>query len=875
MATQEEIIQQYQEDRNRKLLQLQTTLSSRTAQVAKRSAYAINDVSIISTTAVADDLMPKERILSYQNGQDTQFVNDLRKEFVSKNSIPNEPFVYLTVFHTVGLVSNDTFNVITSQVLFFRNAGSGTDENIENARAAPKKIQADSFSEFNKELSDYSFPIELIFISERYVKYLDLINNKLKSLNISVPIESFPILVYSQIFIPDGTETSQFSTIFPKPDGYIGGAVPSIPTTPSVPSVSSVPNVPNIPTTSPIPSSVPSIPGTTTNTPETPKNGNKYLSIEAIKDDDPTIQNQPSSSNVISLRFIDDKEINDYYNSNRLTSIKTKTAESKQNKAPVKSTGDLNSNVIKNEKKNTETKTAAQKRLEDSDSIVKEKPKQKSSTSPSGGNPNNSDGKQEAQEEKRGPIPEDKKPEQKKQSGRPKAKTFIAWMAKEGVDPNGIIYRGTKAKDYTKGSKPPVTYGLVERRFKNLFNFGMDLDGIFSGYSINSPIDVALLMNSGGLGRFNKNWPYMFGEGSEIHASITRNSNIELKPDGGFGNFGAGRDFYDANWAANPHWCGLCTNFMLYTNGKYKSDDDLSVIVSTASVLEYYKSSPFNPENSENEKTKLIKPIDEKIKMLEKDRANFIAEIEFKEKKGSRKAPSKLSIETKLQRRIDELLADTTATGGDINSPIISNDLLVKTERVNLKKINDEIQNLVNKNNEIDLRITELQKEKENIQNQPFQKYIESNNVAKFSAGIHWNKNGLTPDGKELYEKIKMWPGGYIVRRTPGKSNGHVETLLHFTPRGELYTIGGNTGLENSDGNGSEYGFKYYDSISKFNGSFEWFFVVKRGSKSPYTNGIGVSVKQTETYKKYVKDLDDDAELNPAAYNILRNIMEI
>ena len=62
MATKEEIIQKYQEDRDRKLLELQTTLSSRIAQEAKQSAAVINGVSIISTTSVADDIFKKHGI---------------------------------------------------------------------------------------------------------------------------------------------------------------------------------------------------------------------------------------------------------------------------------------------------------------------------------------------------------------------------------------------------------------------------------------------------------------------------------------------------------------------------------------------------------------------------------------------------------------------------------------------------------------------------------------------------------------------------------------------------------------------------------------------------------------------------------------------
>ena len=69
MATQEEIIQQYQEDRNSKLLQLENTLSSRISQDAKQSAVVIDGVSVVSTTYVASDVIDTAQILSYQKWQ--------------------------------------------------------------------------------------------------------------------------------------------------------------------------------------------------------------------------------------------------------------------------------------------------------------------------------------------------------------------------------------------------------------------------------------------------------------------------------------------------------------------------------------------------------------------------------------------------------------------------------------------------------------------------------------------------------------------------------------------------------------------------------------------------------------------------------------
>lgn len=433
--------------------------------------------------------------------------------------------------------------------------------------------------------------------------------------------------------------------------------------------------------------------------------------------------------------------------------------------------------------------TEAQRLAEFSDALSKEVAKPKSSISPVGTNPTvQSEGGRDAAAES---ASENEKPP-KKEKQEPKAKYFKDWVKNEGNDPNGIIYRGTKSKDYAKGTTPKNTYGMVTR-YKNLFNWGLDLGSIFSGYTISSPVDVALLLNSGAIGLFNKNIPYLFDEGCEIHLAITRASNVIRKDEGGVGDFNdTSREYLDANWAANPHWCGLCVNFMLYTNGQYKADSNLTNITATGAIHKLYNDSPFNT------------------------------------------VPTKVSTKerVRLERRLDELKSDTTAAN--------------TTEISNIEaKLNDKV--VIN----------------------------EQNVCVLLKRGYHWSDSGILPDGMNILEKVAHWPGAFIVRRTKGKSSGHVETLLHITKSGILYTIGGNTGLKDSNGNGSEYGFKKYDSIHKFCGSgFDEFYIYKRGTLNTYTNGIGVSVKKTETYTNYVKDLDTDKELSTATYNILRDIME-
>ena len=562
--------------------------------------------------------------------------------------------------------------------------------------------------------------------------------------------------------------------------------------------------------------------------------------------------------------------------------------------------GDKNPIVVSNEKQEKDKRTEAQRLAEEADSLTKETPKEKSSTGASGPNPNLKDGKTAKQEENLDPIPEDKKPEEIKSPNKSSVKTFGEWVVVNKVDSGGIIYRGVKDRPYTKPgisklingqlvphkkegtpprivldpskspiSPPSVDYGKVHM-YKSLFNFGNDLKSIFSGFKIESPIDVALLMNTPIVGQFNKKWPYLFGEGSEIHLAMTRAASVEFESKGGFGTFNLidETNSADANWASNPHWCGLCTNFMLFSNGIYKSDDEPKNIVATGAVEGYYNKSPFNSDPRPGKQS--ISSIESKytkdINLKKKTISSNEAIIKTKE--------DQLKIEQKKAEKKEQNYINNTDTTEISQEKIKSFYVMVES----IKALIDSKKN-INANLQLEIEELELKKENE-IKNLNISSGIDENGtVALFYRGVHWNSNTLTSAGIELWEKIKLWPGGYIVRRKAGETSGHVETLLCFTKTGLLYTIGGNTGLNDASGNGSQYGFKLYDSISSFckNGEFEQFYVVKRGVKTPYTNGIGVSVKKTELYNKYVSDLQKkDETLSSIAYNtVLRHIMEV
>jgi len=450
---------------------------------------------------------------------------------------------------------------------------------------------------------------------------------------------------------------------------------------------------------------------------------------------------------------------------------------------PTSSVIDNSTVVSKNESSDVVKNTEAQRQAEFSNSISKEKPKRKSTSSTAGTNSSvvSSGGKKRKKENAKSESVKDKQVPPTPSV----AKEFIEWVHSDGKDDNGIVFRGSGVKVYN--SQVDTTFGLVEKRFKNLFNFGTNLSGIFGGYSVESPLDCCLLMNSGASGRVNKNWPYLFGEGSEIHSSIILANSITKRPDGGIGTATV-KGGKDANWAETPYWCGYYTNFVLNANGRYFSDSSPVNFISTSIVESLYKSSPFNSIPKALTKSKRIS----------------------------------------LETRLDEIQADTTGA-----------------DQKEVERLRSELENLDT---------------------------IDTNGqCVLLTRGRHFSSSGLTPHGLKIIRMIKDWPGAVVVRRPIG----HIEVLLHITELGAFYTIGGNTGLRDANGNGSEHGVKKYPSIDSFCGKSDNFYIYKRGMLNPYTNGIGVSVKRTATFDEYESRVQSkDKEVKSSSYNVLISIME-
>jgi hypothetical protein len=878
MATQAEIQQQYDNDKSQKILQLQTTFVGRTVQSAKQAGLLKNNVSVISTTVTADDFAPKlnPSILGKSDTENRNFIlSTIRDGMIEKFSTNDSVFSYVILECICSITSIDsskiTLNYSIIERLYLKEQNSVTANEIFTGGGGVVKIElpnnSNAFSQLRKELSAFAYPVANITSNGRFDTYLQFVNTKLKVESIP-QLDSLALAGFAVFSLGD------YNGIFPKPDGLIetptittptdtGVVVPSVPTD-SV-DVTGDSNLGSV--TSPI-STTPSTPTTPTST-----GGIKYLSIEAVKDDDPGIRSEtvPTAPiRYISVRAVTDEEVEASFRSGGLNAITTEQTAIRNTENPLKPTDGVNTVVAENEREEIERRTLAQIKAEEADALAKAQAKEKALSGPVGPNPDLKNGEIVAAGDKKDEPTSTPDNPIIQQNPNAVAKYFLEWHKTDGADENGIIYRGNS--DAKPSNESNLLNKLVEKRYKNLFNFGKDLEKMFSGIKLESPIDIGLALNGIQVGLFNKNIPYMFGEGSEVHAAMilaSTDNTIVQREDGGRGTYSN-----NANWGNEPFWCGYFTDFVLHTNTFYRSDNDRKSIIGTSSVYGksgYYDKSPFN---------RIQNVDDSDIQTYQKNIRDYNKQLRARNKElNAKKAEEKAN-----QKKLESAKKNKNSKPASL-----------KKLEIQLQKTKGEIQAIqkniasldaVKKSNETALAA------KTNINQNTL--YNESNIVAVFYRGYHIaGDNSLTARGKELLQKIKSWPGGYIVTDT-----GHVEVLLHISPSGIIYSLGGNTGVTlrsykggdsvdvikqranpapqkpDDTRNGYQYGFKISSSFGAWGGGGGNLYIVKRGTKIPYTKGIGVGVIKTETWKQYeeVVKSNNDITVSPMAYNLLHKI---
>lgn len=641
---------------------------------------------------------------------------------------------------------------------------------------------------------------------------------------------------------------------------------------------------------------------------------------------------------------------------------------------------DVNTTVVNNETKAAEQERAAvQETIETSDALDKPTGKEKGTEAPSENN--SADGKKEEQIQDSKEI----KPLDAVKTNRGKSLSYFEWALKK----ENQVTKGPYVDFNPKNSGDNKTGGTTSKRVKAEFPYDGNRGSanqvkIFEGHTPETSVDIMLLSNPVNVGRFNKNIGSHFYEGCEVHLSMLN---------GGTNAYSAGTDSVvwaagsDGSVAAQPPWCGISSNWPVWTNKVLRSDEKALDITATATATiawdnavrskkgwtqtnekSGFKESEldtfvaFNPPNSAAEqsaaaysksvnslqdrtnnlqksiptKKEELKTKKEEILTLEREKADLNVKVEpFKTERATADGVKK-DLEQRIQdansklqkyppRASDREKQEVDAVNIPIKGEItrLKNDLSVVDKKIQgldaeIKKVEDKIKEIDAKldgtgtgkkaKKGLKKEVSDLESEIPTLEQELKDKtaeleelrkkgapklYNENGNIAKLEKDKHFtvtvdakgNVTGgaMTDLGRNLIESIKDWPGAYLVCN--GGGNGHVEVLLHVKNNkdGNAYTIGGNTSVSfnSNEREGDTYGFKSV-TLPKFSRGLN-LFIIKRGTKVPYTNGIGVSVKRTALLSKYIAaatatdstNPNFDPEIDNAAFNmVFRHIVE-
>jgi hypothetical protein len=524
-------------------------------------------------------------------------------------------------------------------------------------------------------------------------------------------------------------------------------------------------------------------------------------------------------------------------------------ASQRGTETPSPPTTGTNNFVARNQKTQLEKENTIVQRINelvqtlvDPTSIQKEKAKLKATPSPLKSNSGLPDGKTaEVEKNTRENNPDAKSTPSKP---APALKPFGTWKSEpENKDTsNGIYFRKTIEK------KSGITTNIEPQRYKNLFNYGEDVEKMFAGTpKPESPYDVALLLNPVQAGIVNKNIPYTFEEGCEIHATITRNGygtdSIGKKQEGGEGTAG------NTNWGYQPFWCGIWVNYCLQqnTNG-YEADKDFKNISGCGYAIGMYKQNPVNVDacfaifeaDEEQAKKGRLWNRKKELEFLD-DNAQPIPNTKTPTPWGSAIANARW--EGSIPYYKECLRQNNAGTGKWPDPQKKLNEAIAELNDVNTKirELDAKLPSLISKRTE--------SREKYGPKNTNFEKWNPKGDGIILYEGITHIGNKWTERGKLIFEVLKQWPGAFITNLD------HVEILLAVNNAGQGLFLGGNTGVtSNLSGkqlrNGDQFGIKA-GNIRNWGGK-EITFIIKRGEKNPWTvGGLGGTLKKTPVFLEY------------------------
>ena len=952
MATKEEVIEKYKTTYKERLLQLHTVLSGRMSEEIRKKSFSekSNQTGIITNVYTSTNFFTKEEIWKRRSFPSTGDIigisgfitGDITEKIISELNKTTEPYSYIEfvigVFQTGGRTTDQTGTAqfefyIESESVYLKLPGKEPEKIFSVLNPGSNQpVPAKSFSDLSTQLSSVQYPITALQSHEKFKKYLDLVNEKLKQQNL-LPISQLIGLVGASVQAFNGLITGKFSSVLPEPEGWEPSYVLPTPSVPQPPGLSGTSGVSGtlgttgLSGTSGISGGVGTTGVSGASSTSSVEDNRKYTSVEAVKDDRVEKQNQGTSGTsgqsagykklALGNEWFTDGSKNKYAENsinfaklNALRKLRSQRLEDEAKKSstekyktlalksgssgvsgrketatapdsqvttvnqngtnevstsqrgtettPSPTTG-KNDKVAQNQKTELEKQNTIVQRINelvqtlvDPTSIQKEKAKLKATPFPLKSNSGLPDGKT-AEVEKN---TQENNPDAKSTPSKPAPalKPFGTWKSEpENKDTsNGIYFRKTIEK------KSGITTNIEPQRYKNLFNYGEDVEKMFAGTpKPESPYDVALLLNPVQAGIVNKNIPYTFEEGCEIHATITRNGygkdSIDKKQEGGVGTAG------NTNWGYQPFWCGIWVNYCLQknTNG-YEADNDFLNISGCDYAIGMYKKNPVNLDacfaifeaDEEQAKKGRLWNRKKELEFLD-DNAQPIPNTKTPTPWGSAIANARW--EGSIPYYKECLRQNNAGTGKWPDPQKKLNEAIAELNDVNgkIREIDAKLPSLISKRTE--------SQTKYGSKNTDFEKWNPNGDGIILYEGITHIGNKWTERGKLIFEVLKKWPGAFITNLD------HVEILLAVNNAGQGLFLGGNTGVKSNlsgaqQRNGDQFGVRP-GNIRNWGGK-KITFIIKRGEKNPWTvGGLGGKLKKTPVFLEYEKRINEEIGL--------------
>lgn len=609
------------------LADIATTLNSRVGQVI--SSQASNTTStVVDVTNIEVETDVRKLFISQQQSDKI----NRRRTFIETVSNTYSADIITIVEPSISATNDKATVRITTTV--FVKLDSTYSEVLNDASFAIYTANVVGFNAIKQYVSGiFAGPV-----NNSFKDYLATGNSFLKSSN-KLPSDKMLVAIIDDVNIPSNVLS---------PSSAVDTTITPIPPTPTQ-TKPAAPDTPVQDTTTPSSSSA-DVPASK---PNTSKN-EKYLSIEAVSEDITQLLVRSASNDKLSVNLSSEdisdlltRESRTFDTTQRQDLANVENQDAVKPESPPQSTTH-NSTVARNQKTHLLESTESQRQAESSNALLKSKSKLKSAVAPLGASVAilKTGGKKKTIKNVSKKTTNSEKPKQ-----LPIAKTFIEWAAGDGKDPSGIVYRGHRTVPYLTPDN--VLVGQVDNRFKSLFNFGKDLTSMFGSNSIDSPIDVVLLLNPPQVGQFNEAIPYIFAEGSEVHSAIILASTpgtIINRNTGGIGTYTSGSVFKEANWGEAPFWCGYLIDFLLSKNGEYKVA--APSILGTASV-ESNKSAIRLDFGTDYTTSGITQSGKDKLDIISKWKGAYIVRRPLQ--------PSKRTVDS-INAQIDELQADITHT---------------------------------------------------------------------------------------------------------------------------------------------------------------------------------------------------------------------